>query len=159
MKWSFCSFNHKILYLTIPIKIRVCRKNLNQSDLTVSLVPPGLLAHGWVRGSGLEGGSLFKQGTLHPLCFQKKDKVTSRIASYNNWNGKKSFFGGAPKLLSMFWNSIEIRWICFQYVKVREWEGCVVKIQSRRSYKKQRSFWFLRKIISTREYLEKLATP
>jgi hypothetical protein len=31
MKWWFSTSNHKILYLTMPI---VCRKNLNQSDLT-----------------------------------------------------------------------------------------------------------------------------
>jgi hypothetical protein len=33
----------------------------------------------------------------------------------------------------MFWKSIEISWIGLQYAKVKEWEGCVVKIQSPRS--------------------------
>jgi hypothetical protein len=31
---------------------------------------------------------------------------------------KKALFGGESGLLSMFWNSIEIRWIGLQYAKV-----------------------------------------
>jgi hypothetical protein len=69
---------------------------------------------------------------------------------------RKCIIGGEPELLSMFWNSIEIRWIGLFYAKVWKWEGCIVKIQSPRSHKKQMHSWFSYKIISTRGYLEKL---
>jgi hypothetical protein len=59
--------------------------------------------------------------------------------------GGEKFFGEVAGLLSMFWNSIEIRWIGLQYAKVQEWKGCVVKIQSPNSHKKQRSSWFSKK--------------
>jgi hypothetical protein len=49
---------------------------------------------------------------------------------------KQVFVGGVPRLLSMFWNSIKIRWIGLQYAK-----GHAVKIQSARFYKKQTSPW------------------
>ena len=50
---------------------------------------------------------------------------------------------------------IEIRLMDLQYAKKQEWEGCMVKIQSPRSHKKQRS---KRKIISIHEYFEKPIT-
>jgi hypothetical protein len=71
MKWSFSTFNHKILNLTFLI---VRRKNLSQSDRIDCKI----------------------------ITIEKEEKV----------------FGGESKLLSMFWNSIEIRWIGLQYAKL-----------------------------------------
>jgi hypothetical protein len=56
--------------------------------------------------------------TMPIVCrknLNQSDRIDCKIITIEE-EGK--VFGGEPELLSMFWNSIEIRWIGLKYAKV-----------------------------------------
>jgi hypothetical protein len=56
--------------------------------------------------------------TMQIVCRKNLNQSDHSDCKIITFEGKGKVFGGEPELLSMFWNSIEIRWNGLQYARV-----------------------------------------